>query len=71
MGGIFSPPKPSTPPPPPPPPERSQADIQAAATEQRLRASRQRGRASTILTGGTQGAATTGETVQRKTLLGQ
>jgi hypothetical protein len=60
---------PPPPPPPPPPPERSDADVQAADTDERLRARLARGRAATILTGG-QGDLAPAPTTA-KTLLGQ
>ena len=70
MGGIFSAPKaPPPPPPPPPPPERSSAEVAAEAAAERKRLRAQRGRASTILTGG-QGVAN-GSAVATKQLLGQ
>ena len=56
-----------------PPPSRSSADIQAAAIDERRRLANQRGRASTILTGGLGVAAndTSGDSgVARKMLLG-
>jgi len=68
MGGIFG--SPSTPAPiaPPAPPKRSDAEVQTAAREERLRRSKAQGRASTVLTGG-QGVDTAGPAA--KTLLGQ
>lgn len=55
-----------------PPPSRSSADVQAAAMDERRRLANQRGRASTILTGGSGlgGNDTQGGDVARKMLLG-
>ena len=52
MGGIFGGSAPAPPPPPPPPPSRSDADIQSAALEARLRRSKAIGRNETIKTSG-------------------
>jgi hypothetical protein len=54
MAGFSS--SPTPPPPPPPPPVRSDAEVQEAALQERLRQARVRGRSANILTGG-EGAA--------------
>lgn len=67
MAGFSSSPKPS--PPPPPPPARSDAEVQEAALQERLRQSRVRGRAANILTGGE--GVTAPAPATRKRLLGE
>jgi len=68
MGGIFGGAAPTAPAPPPPPPDRSDADVQLAARNERLRQAGTQGRASTVLTSG-QGV-TDEVPVVKKTLLG-
>lgn len=67
MSGLFGAPRIQQPAP-PPPPTRGRADVLAAAGAERLRRTRQQGRASTILTGG-QGIVN-GTQAPVKTLLG-
>ena len=69
MSGILSTPPAPALPPPPAPPGPSSADVQAKAAAERKRLAAQRGRASTILTGG-QGVVDDGG-VAKKTLLGE
>jgi hypothetical protein len=67
MAGFSS--SPTPPPPPPPPPVRSDAEVQEAALQERLRQARVRGRSANILTGG---EGVTGlAPVARKKLLGE
>ena len=68
MGGIFGAPSLPAPPPPPEPPKRSDAEVQEAAKQERLRRTKAQGRASTILTSG-QGVQD-GAQAGVKTLLG-
>ncbi len=50
MGSVFSKPKAPPPPPPPPPPVTVEdKEVQARTEEQRLKASRRRGRSFTML----------------------
>jgi hypothetical protein len=65
---MFSVPKPPPPPPLPPPPAPDAPAIRAAEAEARQRARLARGRASTILTGGT--GLTEPAPIGRKRLLG-
>lgn len=67
MGGFSS--SPTPPPPPPEPAERTDAEVQEAALQERLRQARARGRAANILTGG-QGVTEPTPSV-RKRLLGE
>jgi hypothetical protein len=67
MAGFSS--SPTPPPPPPPPPERTDAEVQDAALQERLRQARARGRAANILTGGE--GVTDPAPVARKRLLGE
>ncbi|MGB8274061.1 MAG: hypothetical protein WCF16_02195 [Alphaproteobacteria bacterium] len=66
---FFSAPSPPPLPPLPPLPEKSDAEVQAAALAERLRAARARGRAATILTSGLGDLSSA--PVTAKTLLGQ
>lgn len=69
MSGLFSKPATPAPPPAPPPPPTMENQAAAADAAARLEALKlQRGRASTLLTGG-QGVANAGST--SKTLFGQ
>jgi len=69
MGGFFGgAPSVPAPLPPTPPPDRSDADVQMAARNERLRQAGTQGRASTVLTSG-QGV-TDEATPVKKTLLG-
>jgi hypothetical protein len=67
MAGFSS--SPTPPPPPPPPPVRSDAEVQEAALQERLRQARVRGRSANILTGGE--GVTGPAPVARKKLLGE